>query len=346
MDLNPHHDRIVLTDPAQLIGGVPHLLGFHPVNSLVVIALGVEHEDTVYMALRADLPQPEDYPGLANHLLIPLAARSVTSTVLIVVGGTDTAHPEVLPHAGLLAECARRFTDVGVSVHHRLWTATTDAGATWRCYDDAGCAGFVPDPATNVLATAHVVDNLRVHRRREDIAASLQPVGEDILARRADLLAAATDLPQKDVHSQINLVRTAITRATDGVLPESDDEIVALLIALCDHRVRDISIWQPEPVRAQAAEHLWTVLARNAPAPERAEPACLIAFSAYQRGDGVLAGVALECAADADPEHHLTEYLRGALTLAIPPARMRHAADECAKAVRARLAAEDAEDRP
>jgi hypothetical protein len=346
MATNPHHNHIVLTEPAELLGGIPHLLGFHPVDALVVIGLGVDQDDTAYMALRANLPEPRDYPGLANQLLVPLAARSVTSVVLIIVGGTDTGHPEVLPYGGLLAECARRFADIGIGVCHQLWAAGTDAGATWRCYDDAECAGFVPDPRASVFGKAHVVDNVRVHRRREDIAANLAPVDDDVLARRADLLSAAACGPEKDVYSQISLAHRAISQAADGVLPESDEDIVALLVALYDHRVRDISVWQPDPVRAEAAEHLWTMLVRNAPAPERAEPASLLAFSAHQRGEGVLAGVALECAAAADPDHRLSEYLRGALTLAVPPARMRHAAERAAKAVRAELAAEVAEEQP
>lgn len=96
-------------------------------------------------------------------------------------------------------------------------------------------------------------------------------------------------------------------------------------------------VWQPDPMLAEAAERLWTVLVRGAPAPGRAEPASLLAFSAYQRGDGVLTGVALDNAEAADPEHRLTGMLRSLLALALPPDRIRHTAHSTRLSVRERI---------
>ena len=65
-----------------------------------------------------------------------------------------------------------------------------------------------------------------------------------------------------------------------------DTEIVALARALAVPEVRDASLGFAAGARSRQAEHLWLELTRSCPAPERAEPACLLAFYAYQRGDG------------------------------------------------------------
>jgi hypothetical protein len=48
--------RVRLTDPSELIAAVPHLLGFHPRDSLVVISLDRRR---LGMTLRADLVEQE-----------------------------------------------------------------------------------------------------------------------------------------------------------------------------------------------------------------------------------------------------------------------------------------------
>ncbi len=68
-----------------------------------------------------------------------------------------------------------------------------------------------------------------------------------------------------------------------------------------------------------AAEALWTALARVLPLPFRAEALSLLAASAYRRGDGVLAGVALEAALSESPEHRLSGLLDAALQSGIAP---------------------------
>ena len=75
---------------------------------------------------------------------------------------------------------------------------------------------------------------------------------------------------------------------------------------------------EPEP-----AERLWTVLVRALPAPERAEPALLLAMSAYLRGAGIVAGLALQIVLESDPDHELAAHLDAALQMGFPPDRMR-----------------------
>lgn len=331
MDETFHHDHILITEPGELIAELPWLLGFHPADSLVVVCLGIDGDPTAHLALRVNLPDPADYDDLVDHIVIPLLSRNVTSTILIVVGGSATGPDDQLPHQRLVALCEQRFTDLHVAIQHALWAASTNEGACWGCYHDSDCAGFVPHQA-------HVPDGVRVYPSREDIAATLAPADEDVLARRADLLDAQP-LSATDARSQLALLDAALDRAIDGVLPESDHDIVLLAATLTDTRVRDACIWQPDPVRAEAAERIWTTLVRETPAPERAEPATLLAFAAYQRGDGVLTAIALDCAQQAEPQHRLSDLLRAVLTLAHPPERLRQAGQRAALLAREQMAA-------
>jgi hypothetical protein len=106
--------------------------------------------------------------------------------------------------------------------------------------------------------------------------------------------------------------------------PELDDErIVRLTVALGRPRIRDTCLTLSITDRAVAIERLWTVLTRAVPAPERAEPAFLLALCAYLRGSAVLAGMSLEVALDADPNHPLASLLRDALDGGTPPGEVR-----------------------
>jgi len=77
------------------------------------------------------------------------------------------------------------------------------------------------------------------------------------------------------------------------------------------------------PDQAAAAEQLWAWLTRATPAPEVAEPAVLLAFSALLRGNGALAAAALGRARQAYPGHRLTTLFETALAGGVKPGQMR-----------------------
>jgi len=73
---------------------------------------------------------------------------------------------------------------------------------------------------------------------------------------------------------------------------------------------------------AREAERLWLTLVQELPAPERAEAAVLLGYTAYLRGDGTFAGMALENALEAKPGHLLATLLATVLNRGFPPEQL------------------------
>jgi hypothetical protein len=68
---------------------------------------------------------------------------------------------------------------------------------------------------------------------------------------------------------------------------------------------------------------LWALLSRTLPQPWRVEALVLLAFSAYARGDGPLAGVSLEAALRCEPGHRMAGMLDTALQSGLRPDDIR-----------------------
>ena len=77
-DVVPPGDPIVVRvrDIGEIAAGLPHLLGFRPRESVVLIGLGGESGRRVGMTARADIPPPEHDRALARMLARKVARSS------------------------------------------------------------------------------------------------------------------------------------------------------------------------------------------------------------------------------------------------------------------------------
>lgn len=328
----PTAGQIRLSDPSELIAAIPHLLGFHPHDSVVLLAL---HGRRLGLSLRADLVDNDQAPLLAEQLLLPIARQRPTGVALVVIGGNSTQDGDP-PHRALVEALDDVLTGGGLPVIHAAWTAQTARGAPWRCYDDPLCAGVVADPTTSPLAAATVAAGAVTFGSREEMVELVAPEDPAVLQRRAILLDAADaehPMSARMVGQRLAQLKELHRAAAAGDLTLSDSTLAEVASALCDHRVRDACLpWCSGP-GAAAAERLWLALVRATPAPERAEPAALLALAAYVRGDGALAGVALDAALHACPQHSLSGLLRAALDGGLPPELLRSVAADAAAAL-------------
>lgn len=334
-------DPLRIRDAAELVVAVPYLLGFHPRESLVLIATGGSSGRRLGLTLRVDLPPPADVAHVAESAVESLMLDTPAGAAVIVVGaGSD-------PPAGpLVDQVVDRLDARGVDVHTVVWAGRTTAGAVWGCYDEARCCGGVlPDPAATAAAAAAVTRGVVARSDRSDLERHVAAADDTRLGRREamlvaehDRIVAAAERPvdpaaerpvdpaavrRADHAAAVATVDAAIDDAAAGRLVLDDRRVVALAMALSDPLVRDTVMLRGAGPLAAAAEHLWAALCRETPDPEAAEPAALLAVSGLLRGDGALANVALDRAEQAWPGHRLTGLLRQVTAAGIRPAAFR-----------------------
>jgi hypothetical protein len=102
---------------------------------------------------------------------------------------------------------------------------------------------------------------------------------------------------------------------TGGPDPITAGQAAVLLTALGDPYVRDACLaWTDD-----AAWWLWLDLIRTAPPGRIAPVATLVAVTAYQRGDGVMAAIATEHALQDTSGYRLARLIQACLHAAVPP---------------------------
>ena len=84
--------------------------------------------------------------------------------------------------------------------------------------------------------------------------------------------------------------------------------------------VRDDAWARMDPGHAPAHERLWADLTRHAQSGYVAAPACLLAFTSWQNGNGALANLALDRAIADTPSYSMALLLRDAIDARPTPA--------------------------
>ncbi|CRK55788.1 hypothetical protein [Alloactinosynnema sp. L-07] len=325
--------NLELDNGGDLVAAVPHLLGFHPSESAVVVTVEPDGDTfAVGPVLRADLPASAEVVGLSAHLADTCSRHRVGRALVVIVGG-----PGRLSHRDFVDQLIADLNAVGVVVDHPLWVRTGAAGEMWWCYAEPECSGVVPDPDITPFAVMRAVEGAITYPTREALVASLAPDPPDILDQRARALDTLVGAEVRAaIHGECDpnalardmaLIHAAVAEFASATRAEPDldeDRLVALTLALTQEDVRGECFKIVLSADADAATRLWTRLTRSAPAPERAEPACLLAIGAHLRGDGVLANAALDVALAADPGHEVAGMLKIAVQHAISPKELRH----------------------
>jgi hypothetical protein len=337
---------LLLRDPGELIATIPTLLGFRPTDCLVLIVYtGHAPHRFLGAVLRIDLPQPQDLGAWVDQLCAVVANQDGTGVGLLVLGGARTSSTEDstapttgpradpvaadLPARDLIDALGTALTEAGTVIVDALWAASVDADS-WRCYRNPARRGAIPDPMALPVVAALTVDGACSYGSREERAAVLDPDPAEDIARRTDLLAGLPAVqPDREIRFLMELVDRVHSGAEGAPVagePVVDDATIARLAhALADGRVRDGALALSVGPRAAAAEWVWTVLVRGAPRVLVAMPAYLLGVCAYLRGDGPLAGIALDLACQSDPSHPVAGQVRQALCLGIPPTELRRA---------------------
>jgi hypothetical protein len=315
-----------LVGPAETASAVPYLLGFHPHDCLVMIAVD---QHRVRLAVRLDLPADADEPSFLTQLRDAagrLHAHGLDGCLLIgygpslAVAAAVTAGADTLQRAETTVLAAMRVHD------GQVWTLGADG-------HDRPAQGVAFDATTSVAAAAATLAGIAPLPDRDAVAAQLTPIsGEQRAAfaaatdRARRVIATALRLPGDSVDRDVSaaalrhighqVLAEAMSSYRDGQVP--DDRIAALLsVLLTDAGVRELAIrhLRPEPWHVR----MWIDLVRRVQPDLAIVPATLLALAALLNGNGALAGHAVARALDADPDDRLAQLLAICVEAGISP---------------------------
>jgi hypothetical protein len=333
----PAQPPVKVGSPAEILAAVPYLLGFHPTRSLVVIGARPPR-DRVHVSFRYDLIDPPDSAfarEIAEHASSVLANQHVSVAIVVGYGPGAVVTP-------VAEEFRAQLGTAGVEVREML---RVEDSRYWSylCQDPGCCPpdGVPFDVSVSPVAAQMTLAGNVILPDRAALERTIAPLGgaarvsmaqATIRAenRAAALVAQAARSGRKRggilrpvIDDGLRAVGAAIGTYRRGGRIDSDDEFAWLGITLADLRVRDDAWARMEPEHRQSHQRLWTDLVRRAQPNYVPAPACLLAFVAWQSGDGALANVALARALEANPGYTMAQLLLEAVGGGLPPSKAR-----------------------
>jgi hypothetical protein len=323
--------RVRLTNPADMAAAVPHLVGFYPTESLVVISLRGPRK-RVGLTMRFDLPAVQHHAPLADDVALRLATDGA-ERALIACCTSQPDHSAGLPRCDLVAAISERLDARDIALMDALLLRD---GRWWSylCDDPACCpSGGTPVTAATDVAAAHALVGRALLPDRAALADTLRPVQS--LAREA--MSQALDRVGDSVADRVAAGEVAAVRAeTVALVAElaeryadpadawmTDDEAARVIIGLFDIHGRDKVLTTAIGADLTIMQSVMVEICRRAIPPADAPPCAVLAWLAYAHGHGALANVALDRALASDPDYSLAHLLRDALFQQVPPAVLR-----------------------
>ncbi|MET3984998.1 DUF4192 domain-containing protein [Streptomyces sp. PvR034] len=361
--------QITLRSPAELADALPYLLGFHPTDSLVMVALhgeGGRFGGRLRVGIPADPGEWEDTARQVADCLVHGSERRGAKPDSIVLFLCQDPRGEesgqrVMTRLRPLAQRVRiacGALDVPV-----LEALCVSAGRYWSyCCPDARCCPAegtsLTAPGTSVMAAAATYAGLRVRGSLQEIEGRLAPLRGSFADEQEKALdLAATALVPKILDGAtreevgadtLELARTLMRRlalappADGGPCAEDWDdallghgEAASLILGLQDREIRDIAAEWMEDEEAAPALRLWRALARRCVGAYRehaAAPLTLAGWVSWSTGDEPTARIALGLALRADADYRFAQLLHHACNEGIDPEGLR----ECLRAERGR----------
>ena len=314
-----------LNKPGTLIAALPAVLGFVPEKSLVLVTV---ERGAMGCVMRIDLSA--EVLDALDHLAEVASAGCPDAAIAVIVDDEGASCRMCSDEHRLLAEALDYALDErGIDLLTVHVVDELAAGARWHCADGRADTGRVEDPMSSPMAVAAVLDGRRLYSGRAELQAVIAVVDPEHTAALCAVMERAGHdgglRPESDARGDVEHALAMVRNVDRGHAPDGDD-LVRLGCGLTDPRVRDTLYALAVGREAGRAESLWALLARTIPDPWRAEALVLLAFSAYARGDGPLAGVSLEAALRGNAGHRMAGMLDQALQSGMRPDQIRELA--------------------
>lgn len=303
--------------PDDLIALAPVVIGFHPEDSVVMLANDGERP----FHARVDLPPRaaarDVAADVAEMLLAPARRHRVRGLAFVFFSDDEGTVRRVW-------SALRRGTDrAGIHVQDALRVDGRRyypllAGARLREI------GVAYDVSTHPFQAEAVLHGLVVERDRAALVASVVP--DERGQRCVEAALSRAGLADRDPPSTGGerrrwgeWARALVGRHVDSRSPLSDDDVARIAWAAQDLTVRDAAWELISRPGARGHQELWLGVARRAPDRLVAAPAALLGWSAWQAGNGALAWIAVDRCREVAPAYGLAAILARCLEQALPP---------------------------
>lgn len=307
-----------LTSPHDLIAAIPFLIGYHPVDSLVVVSI---KDNCVGMAMRVDYPI--DLPTAAYDLLAShLQREGSTGALLVSYVPSGRSDGEVV-----LSDLAAALQRIDVKVEESLLIQDGRYRST-LCTDSECCPPSgrdLPEIDSSRIAMEHVVAGRAMPFA--NLEALTESISQLVIAEDEKWISRVSKfvVPEKSA-DLTKLQRDGATAVVDlaGEFAlgrgGEDLELMARVIGrLSDIQVRDFALGSHTDEDLDNYFLMWRHLTRMAPVGYVAPVASLFAALAYESGDGALAHRALDRALADTNGYSLALLLRRVFTAGWPP---------------------------
>lgn len=355
--------RVALRGPAELADALPYLLGFHPDDSIVVVAL---HGERGRFGGRLRLgipPSPAEWSPVAAQLATCLRGGSVARgaapdgalVFLCQEPAEGESAAEVMERLRPLAQRLRTACgELEMPVFEALCIS---GGRYWSyCCPEPSCCPAegtpLAVPGTSAMAAAAAFAGIHVRGSLREMEARIAPLGsaQSAAQERALDRAAAALVPRmlgvRDrrvvAGETLRLARRLIDRfrgaagadsaadvstadARDDALLSSD-EAALLILGLQDRATRDQAAEWMEGSDAAPVLRLWRALSRRCVGPyveHAVAPLTLAGWVAWSSGDEASARVAFCRALDTDPHYVFAQLLHRACNEGLDPEPLR-----------------------
>jgi hypothetical protein len=307
-----------LTSAHDLITAVPFLIGFHPTNSLVLIAV---KDGAIGLAMRIDLPShiDSDEIDLLAHHFIRDQAQAALLVAYMPQERSDGDSLLISLGAGLIRN--------GIEIQESLLIT----GGRYRsiiCRDGMCCPAAgkaLPAIEDSAIAAEHVVAGIPMPYG--DISELIDSIAADSQSLSKEWISAVSGYLVDEDSPEIGPLRRDGVEAMLLLLDEfrigrgpTDQRLVARVIGrMSDVQVRDYAMGVHQEDNYDLFFAMWRELLRLSPVGLVAPIACIVAAMAYENGDGALAQRALDRAISDNASYPLAALLRRVFNAGWPP---------------------------
>lgn len=307
-----------LTSAHDLITAIPFLLGFHPTDSIVMIAI---KDEAIGLAMRIDLPPSLDSDAidqLASHLV-----RDEADAALLVAYTPDSRDDG----DALLISLGAGFIRHGIAIQESI-VVSHNRYRSIICRDENCCPPFgkeLPDIEGSQIAAEHVLAG--VPMPFSDIAELVDSIGADPTSLDTEWSDFVNQFFIADDAEELGALRRDGVETMELLIDEyrlghgaRDRTLVARMIGrMSDVQIRDYALGIHTEDTYDIYFSMWRELLRLAPRGFVAPIACIVAAMSYESGDGALAQKALDRAFSDDEMYPLAGLLRRVFNAGWPP---------------------------